>query len=177
MLKVNLGCGTNKLKGWRNYDSEVDIAKPLPFGDGSVDFILCEHCVEHISQYDAISFLKECRRVLNNEGVARIIVPSLERILENATADYCKFSMKYRDCGLGPTVRGAADNIIYAFGHKAMWTASLLRSAMFYCGFERVSDCVPGVSGYPELCNVDGHGKVIGETFNAIESVIVEGSS
>lgn len=176
MMKVNLGCGSNRLKGWSNYDSEVDIAKPLPFADATVDFILCEHCMEHIAQYEAINFLKECRRVIKENGVARIIVPSLEQIQQRATPEYFKFSMKYRDCGLGPTLRGACDNIIYAFGHKAVWTASLLKAVMAYCGFDPVMECISGRSGYPELCGVDGHGKVIGDEFNRMESVIVEGT-
>ncbi len=39
LLKLNFGCGSNKLPGWRNMDAEIDITKPLPFKDGEAAFI------------------------------------------------------------------------------------------------------------------------------------------
>ena len=62
--KLNFGCGTNRLNGWRNMDAEVNIEKPLPFTTASAQFILsCEHVVEHVPYYTAIKFFEECFRV------------------------------------------------------------------------------------------------------------------
>lgn len=79
-LKVQFGSGGNILDGWVNHDAEVDITKPLPYADNSVDFILAEHCAEHISGPDVLRFFDECRRILKSGGVLRVCVPSLFRV-------------------------------------------------------------------------------------------------
>lgn len=171
-LRINLGCGTNKLDGWQNHDSDVDIAKPLPFESDSVSFILIEHCVEHVDYRQAIDFFREAFRVLQSGGVLRVIVPSIEQIRERATPEYCRFTGKWQN--VGPTVTGALDAIIYAHGHKAIWTASLLETVLFFVGFPAVIERLPGQSDHAELRGIDGHARVIGAKFNAIESCIFE---
>ena len=76
-MKVNLGCGKNKLEGWENYDSEVDLGKKLPFDDDSIEYIFAEHVVEHLSTHEAYDFFDECFRTLKPSGVVRIVVPSI----------------------------------------------------------------------------------------------------
>jgi predicted SAM-dependent methyltransferase len=174
MRKINLGCGANRLEGWQNFDREIDIAKPpLPFGDRSVDYILCEHCLEHIGYYKAIEFLKECKRVLKPGGVARIIVPSLERIANCNDEEYFKFTTKWQQNG--PTVRGALAAILFAHGHESAWTSSLLRATMVYCGFNPIDECQPERSKHEVLRDVDGHHHIIGRRFNDVESTVIEG--
>ncbi len=173
-MKLNLGCGENRLDGWENHDSDVNIERTLPFASDSVDFLLCEHCVEHIPYYQAIKFFKECYRIMHPNGVVRIIVPSLERIMKVSTEDYCRFTMKWQK--MGATTRGAMSAILYAHGHQTAWTDSLLEATLFFVGFEDITRCEPNKSAYKELSNVDGHGKIIGEEFNWIESSIFEGT-
>lgn len=86
MLKIQFGCGGNKLEGFINHDSEVDISKPLPYNTSTVDFILMEHVWEHITPAEALRCLDECKRVLNPGGVLRLCVPVLDRI----TADHAR---------------------------------------------------------------------------------------
>lgn len=175
MIKVQFGCGTNKLEGWTNHDAEVDIEKlPLPYPDASVDFILIEHCVEHIDYYAALRFFEDCRRILKPGGVFRVIVPSLEQIRNCDDPDYYPFTTKWQD--LGPTKRGAMRAILFAHGHKTAWTRSLLDASLYYAGFEKICSCWPSCSSHPELRDVDGHARVIGARFNTIESLIMEGS-
>ena len=173
MIKLNFGCGENRLEGWKNHDKDVDISKTLPYPDNYADFIFCEHCVEHIDYYSAIKFFKECHRVLKPNGVARITVPSLSSIMNRADDDYCKFTTKWQK--LGSNRRGAMHAILYAHGHKTAWTADLLLSTLYYCGFDRMMLEVPGRSDHPELQNVEGHHKIIGDHFNNIESCVCEG--
>jgi len=84
-VKLNLGCGYNKLDGYINVDRDLncspdivaDIEKPLPFEDSSVDEIMMVHVLEHLGQ-DTETYLniwKEFYRVLKNQGVIKIIVP------------------------------------------------------------------------------------------------------
>lgn len=174
MIKVNFGCGANRLDGWQNYDDDVDITRRLPFADDTVDFILAEHVVEHVPYSDAVMFLQECRRVLVSGGVARIIVPSVERIMLHADEEYVQFTYRNK-WAPQPTVRGAMHAILFCHGHEAAWTEGLLRSTMFYAGLEP-EHCDPGQSRHAELRDVDGHAKIIGWRNNWIESSVFEGT-
>lgn len=101
-LKVNIGSFVNMFHyGWCNLDSldlfvfakengykfaQIDIKSQLPFTDRSVDLMFSHHCLEHISWNDANTFIKECKRVMKPGGVFRIVVPSLEKLIETYQA-------------------------------------------------------------------------------------------
>ena len=86
---LHLGAGTRKIAGFINIDIEdgadlkLDLTQPLPWPDGSVQGIFSEHFIEHISQADAISLLRECRRVLAPGGVIRIATPDLNEMVQD----------------------------------------------------------------------------------------------
>ncbi len=171
MMKINLGCGTNRLKGWSNFDADIDITQPLPFDSNSATFMFAEHVVEHVEYVEALAFFKECYRVLRPDGVLRIAVPSIERILHHGNEDYYKFAAKWAPT---PDLRGAMHAILFAHGHRAPWTESLLVTSLFFVGFDEVMVNAPGLSPHPELQNVEGHGKVISDEFNLIETSVAE---
>jgi hypothetical protein len=173
-VKLNFGCGTNRLPGWRNFDNDVDITRKLPFRDNSADFLFAEHVVEHVNYYQAIEFLRECRRVLKPGGIIRISVPSIENVLKRGDAAYFNFTTKWQP---DATARGAMYALLYKHGHKAAWTDSLLEATLFFVGFASVTRCEPGASEHPELRGVEGHHRVIGERFNWIESSVFEGKA
>ena len=172
-LKLNLGCGTNLLQGWENHDADVDITKRLPYAENGVDFLFCEHCVEHVSYVDAVRFFQESFRVLRRGGTIRITVPSIEHIYKYSTPAYWKFTTKFQP---EDSHRGAMANIMFHHGHQVCWTASLLEATLFYAGFTDLKQCQVGESDHPELRGIEGHGKVIGEEFNKIESLCFEGT-
>jgi predicted SAM-dependent methyltransferase len=172
LLKVNLGCGTNKLPGWQNHDADVDIAKRLPWADASISHISIEHCVEHVPYKAAIGFFQEAFRVLTADGVLRVTVPSLEQIAACDDSAYHQFTSKWQP--LGPTKRGAMHAIIYAHGHECAWNKQLLIDTLFFAGFEVMRGYRPGESDDPLLRGVEGHGRVIGDIFNTIESCTIE---
>lgn len=173
-MKINFGCGQNKLSGWENVDQEIDISRPLPYSDKTVEFILAEHVVEHIPYYMAVEFFKRCKRVLKPGGVLRVIVPSIEQIWKRGDDEYFIFTTKFQPF---PNVRGAIFNILYRHGHQSAWTASLLETTLFFAGFDRVQQCKAGDSEHPELKGIDGHSKVIGEHANWVESCIYEATA
>ncbi|RUU23682.1 methyltransferase domain-containing protein [Mesorhizobium sp. M7A.T.Ca.TU.009.01.3.2] len=171
-VKLNFGCGTNRMEGWENFDEEVDITKQLPFIDGYADFIFAEHVVEHVDYRQALAFFAECHRVLKPGGVIRIAVPSLENIWKRGDQDYFNFAHRW-----APSAdrRGAMHAIINAHGHKAIWTQGLLEACLFYAGFEDIAGAEPGKSEHADLMAVEGHGRVIGDRFNWIETAVAEG--
>jgi SAM-dependent methyltransferase len=187
MIKLNLGCGTNVLDGWENHDAGVDITKPLPWGTDTADCIFAEHVVEHVPYNAAVLFFTECHRVLRTGGIIRIAVPSVERIWREATPNYIEFTRKWvprtkvlptaRESGMSNSdLRDAMTNILYRHGHRAPWTQGLLLASLFYAGFDEVVARTPGQSDHVELQNVEGHGRVIGDEFNRIETVVAEGT-
>ena len=52
-----------------------DLRKRFPWKENSVDVIYSSHTLEHLSKKEGAFFLQECRRVLKNHGLIRIIVP------------------------------------------------------------------------------------------------------
>ncbi|MDX8513536.1 methyltransferase domain-containing protein [Mesorhizobium captivum] len=172
-VRLNFGCGTNRLDGWHNFDDEIDIARPLPFADASANRIFAEHVVEHVDYQAALRFFTEARRVLKPGGIIRIAVPSLENIFLRGDQAYFDFVRKW-----APTAdrRGAMHAIINAHGHKAIWTQALLEACLYFAGFEDIAACEPGKSCHADLVAIEGHGRVIGERFNWIETAVVEGT-
>ena len=98
LKKLNVGCGPNIKAGWVNIDLgatsdlQLDIRRPLPFPDGSCDFIYGEHVFEHLSYPgDAEQFLRECHRVLKSGGVLSLGVPDVEWPLREYAAGRMEF--------------------------------------------------------------------------------------
>ena len=54
------------------------LPKSLPFNDQTFEAIYCAQVIEHFNRNDAFKIFTEFRRVLANDGFARVIVPNLE---------------------------------------------------------------------------------------------------
>jgi|SRR5215472_5687346 len=83
-MKLNLGSGLSRFKGYVNVDSDrhckpdlaLDFVKrELPYADGSVEEILFFHCIEHIQKRYHHKVLAECSRVLKVGGELIITYP------------------------------------------------------------------------------------------------------
>lgn len=92
-LWLNIGCGRKHLKGFINmdivqpYDKKLDVRKGLPYLDQTVDGIYSEHFLEHLTQVDGVSFLRECRRVLKPDGKVRIAMPDLDELVHRYASE------------------------------------------------------------------------------------------
>lgn len=105
--KVQFGCFKSMFKGdppWLNTDilpmeefakaggyhfARVDVRKPLrAWPDGSVRLIYHSHLIEHLSFYQGVEFLAECRRILKPGGVMRVCTPDLRVLLLAWMRDY-----------------------------------------------------------------------------------------
>lgn len=88
MRFLNVGCGATFHPDWINLDAAPvspavrahDIGKGLPFPDGHFRAVYASHVLEHFDPDDGLRLLRECRRVLEPGGIARIVVPDLEAI-------------------------------------------------------------------------------------------------
>jgi len=85
-LRLNLGCGSNRLEGFVNVDffagcqpdRVVDLETfPWPFADNAAEVIVLHHVLEHLGQQTAVflQVMKELYRVSRNGCVLHITVP------------------------------------------------------------------------------------------------------
>ncbi len=90
-IKLNIGAGPFGEDGWVNIDTfkhtkisfTYDCRKKIPFKTATVHKIRCEHFLEHMDKiYETPIFLAECKRVLKNDGILRIIVPDIEKYIK-----------------------------------------------------------------------------------------------
>lgn len=90
MDKLNLGCGTDKRVGYINIDANAkvkpdlvhDLTKRLPFQNSSVDEIIIQDVLEHLTKEDGEKLILECSRVLTNKGKIKIRIPDLSSIIK-----------------------------------------------------------------------------------------------
>lgn len=97
---INLGCGSVFVSqsNWINLDfaptsSEVrqaNLLAKLPLADGSATVVYASHFLEHIPYADVPAFLAECWRVLEPDGVLRLVLPDLEEM--------CRAYLSLREC-------------------------------------------------------------------------------
>jgi predicted SAM-dependent methyltransferase len=92
-LKLHIGAGVKYLSGYKHMDAikrehidYVGDAADLSFlEDGCVEEIYACHILEHIKRNEIKSVLAEWNRVLCNEGILRISVPSFSAIAAEYT--------------------------------------------------------------------------------------------
>ncbi len=85
-MKLNLGCGTEKIADYTNIDirREVDpdmvfdIRKGLPFPDNSIDEVRAYDFLEHIPIGETVFVVEEIYRVLKPNGVFEHFTPSTD---------------------------------------------------------------------------------------------------
>ncbi|HTY61239.1 MAG TPA: methyltransferase domain-containing protein [Acidobacteriota bacterium] len=193
--KLHLGCGKNLLQGWLNTDlkyrknriSFLDASKTFPFQNETIDFIFCEHLIEHLSFVQAKNLLGECRRILKANGTIRISMPSiyfLFDLLKNGThplnIEYTRWAAQrfLTKAGMGYDEDQAAvyviSNFFRDFGHKVIHSFESIQSLLLKAGFREIEQAKIGVSKTPELCMLEQHGHVIPDEFNRLETLVVE---
>lgn len=82
-LKLDLGCGPNKLAGFHGVDNISfvgvdtvhDLRRAWPWEKESVSEVHCSHFLEHLTGVERIHFWNELYRVLQPGAKAQIVVP------------------------------------------------------------------------------------------------------
>ena len=71
--------------------SNIDIAANalfLPFKDKSFKGVIAHHIIEHISYWHHVRFIKECRRVIKENGKISVKAPDFEGLIKNYLDNY-----------------------------------------------------------------------------------------
>lgn len=141
---VHLGCGFKYIDGLLNADGNrfrkidlwIDLRNRLPFPDGSCRFVYSSHTIEHLFPDEAIRLLREIRRVLAPDGVARIAVPSVEHALTVLGGGRVEdWPRPFQD----PVAQ--AVNYLFCDGqHKYAYNYPILASFASQAGFRRIEN-------------------------------------
>jgi len=139
-MKLQIGCGNNKLDGYVTIDRDHDVS-PDVYADAhdlymiennSVDIIYASHILEYYDWSEAEEIvLPEWRRVLKNDGILRVAVPDFKQISELYGAG---FDLSFF---IGPLYGKwkNKDKIIY---HKTVYDYKKLLKILAICGFYNI---------------------------------------
>lgn len=167
--KLNVGCGTDYKEGWVNIDNNsdnniekldlnFDMRNPLPYEDGTVDFIFNEHFFEHLTVEEGQTAMKDLMRVLKPGGVMRIAMPDLDLAVKAYVDKDWKGNKEFLErFGLGfVKTRAELLNMNFSWwGHKWLYDWEELERRLNDAGFTKVARCEWGKSEHAELCDLE----------------------
>lgn len=161
-LKLNVGCGKVKFPGWVNIDIEpgadlvMDIRKGLPFDNNSVDFIYCEHVLEHFTYEEGEKVLREFERCLRRGGIVRIMMPDLDQAIKKYKSDWKNQDwLSWPEYKFVKTRRQMTNISFRWWGHKYLYNEEDLKNQLVKTGFQKIVRCEQNKSNYTELCNLE----------------------
>lgn len=161
-MKLHLGSGGNILPGWLNIDSwpqkappgtflkhDLGVGLPPSVPDASVGFIFTEHFLEHLTREQGVVLLRDCHRKLKPGGVIRIVVPSLEYVVQKYIAKDIYWG------GPGgwqpPTPCIMLNQAMRSWGHSFLYDAPELERVLQESGFTAIKQVAWRKSEHPEL--------------------------
>ena len=156
--KLHIGSGPQILPGWVNIDNVryrgvdrvFDVTKGLPFRD--VRYIFAEHFIEHLDFHDAMYLMRECRRVLADDGVLRLSTPNLDWVW----ASHYRMDMPVEESVLWGFRLNRA---FRGWGHHFLYNEATLSALLKDAGFRNVVRVEYGESTHDELRGLERHEK------------------
>lgn len=124
-----------------------DLARSLPFPDGSVDFFYSSHFFEHLFKADAQRLMRDCHAALKEGGILRIAVPDLEYAVEQYKAGKKRQMLE--------NYFFVDDLSSYLARHKYMYDFELLSEFLYQAGFRSVTKCAYKTGGTPDIDVLD----------------------
>lgn len=158
--RLHLGCGPNVLPGWGNLDVaggpgsiRHDLRQPLPKSDSSVRYIYTEHFIEHIEREDGARLMRECRRVLTEDGVLRVSTPDLRFIVHEYESGQLD---EWADMDWRPTSSCRLLNeSMRLWGHVFLYDEAELRQMLGEAGFRSVHRVAYRESAHAPLAGLE----------------------
>lgn len=124
--------------------TQLDIAEPLPFDAGCVDWVYAEHLIEHVPLLVGIRWLTEVRRILAPGGLLRLTTPDLGKYAASYTGGdgfLAKHRRRLRTMRVGPPMpeRDAFmfNQLFYLYGHRWIYDLAELTHALGRAGFDQ----------------------------------------
>lgn len=157
-LYLNIGCGPKGKQSshWVNIDAvrmkgvnyALDLTRNLPFPSDCFDGVFSEHVIEHFSDAEISSLLREVFRVMKPGGVLRVVVPDGQWILHSYVNDPSAL-VEYR---LGSLSEGTPMQAVNSFfrqryEHQFIYDYDTIRSVLLKAGFSVVERLRYGLAG------------------------------
>ena len=155
--RLHVGCGTEVIPGWCNIDIQdlpgvdmvLDVTGGFPFSD--VEYIYCEHFIEHLRFDEGFRFLEACNEALSDGGVLRLSTPNLDWVyLTHYTADAADPSTRIANTFM-------LNRAFYGWGHQFLYNRDLLSAVLDAVGFQNLVECEYGISDRPALDGLERH--------------------
>ena len=191
MHNLHIGCGGNIIDGWLNSDFSptsdkvlhLDATSTFPFENNTFDTIFSEHVIEHFTYFTGLAMLRECHRILKNNGTIRISTPDLQFLMDlyrddksDLQTEYIKWSTDYFIKGAPhPEDTFVINNFVRAWGHLFIYDKKTLRSSLARAGFTDIVRCELNKSKHSVLCNIENE-KRMPEGLLQLESFTLEGT-
>ena len=191
MIKLNVGAGPNWSKeGWHTLDHKIregsttsikGDAANIPLRDDSCSAVFTSHMFEHIPHVKLEEILLEFNRVLEKDGILRILTPNLKRIATAYVNGDQDFFDKARiedenirtDLGFGGmfmnfVVSPGQDTALYdrelkgfiaGYAHLYSYDFEMLKILLERTGFYNIKEmnfCQSDLSDYEEPLHVEG---------------------
>jgi predicted SAM-dependent methyltransferase len=117
-----------------------DILFGIPFGDNIVPNIYSSHFLEHLTFDQAKNLLKECFRVLQKDGIIRICVPSLDKIVKEIKEAIVEYDQgKIED--IQKYVTSEHSGYVSSFSHhRKMYNFIELKKSLKTVGFKNIRE-------------------------------------
>lgn len=182
---LNVGAQTNAPAGWLNVDllpfpgiTFMNATERWPLSDESIDAILCEHMIEHVTKEQGQFVLMEAYRVAKKGAPIRVVTPDLRSFAKLALDPddpdaqiYVRF-IQGRFPHMSP--HDIVNNNFYGYGHRYIYSSDELARALYNVGFDDIKESRGGFPNHPVFNDVEGHPKIVGIKPNAFEAFAVE---
>ncbi len=185
--KLHVGAGPTRLDGWLNTDlisgdAYLDLARPLPFADGTFAFAFGEHVIEHLSERVGGALIRELRRVLRPGGVLRLTTPDLRKIIalyedRNPVIDRDSYARFLAQQTGKPHARPGQlfNDYTRMWGHQWIYDEEDLAARLREAGFAEVHRLETGESAHAALRGLEHHGG--SDWVNRAEAMCVEATA
>lgn len=185
--KLHVGSGQHVLDGWLNTDIDLvsdvvqmDATRAFPFADRTFKYIFSEHMIEHVPFADGQRMLRECHRVLREDGVLRIATPNLLSLVALFGEELTETQGRYLDWfkvflapGEPPNAAGTINVFFRAWGHQFIYDEKTLSDALSTAGFRVVERWSLGESNEAGLRGLENERRYP-EGLLAYETIVLE---
>lgn len=194
--KLHVGCGGNFFESWLNSDlvpnnqqvALLDAGRPFPIPNDTFHYVYCEHLIEHLNCDQQLNFLFESYRILKPGGKIRIATPDFNFLMKLADNNRSEFQTNYLNWNFNAFLNQVPrelinesnihvyviNNYFRDWGHQLIHNKSSISTMIEYCRFRNLRFEEVGSSADPTLRHLEQHGKMITDTYNKYETMVVE---
>ena len=166
-------------EAWPSHVGYLDLTRRLPFDDHSIDAVYASHVLEHLHHDEAMGLITECKRVLKEGGVVRLVLPDTRRLIDAylTSEDPCAVAalnagLMYRPMSRPSSIaRRLYEAVADLHSHKFMYDEAYIIHRLGLAGFREagVRGCLD--SRIPETVEVEDPGRVLNGAGFVVEAL------